>query len=201
MRLSTEQLERLSERVFKVLKLSGHVGFDYQTDERVEERVLDAMINVLEDDTRMEDRLSREAERLVQTQGDIARSSGKSLEALVDEVKIRLAKSKRVILGDGPERADTLAEKVYKAIWKVDGIDFFAEDQKIQNCIARALYRFRVEDDRLLDATEKIVARRTQEEPYSSGWCLTFDKALVEIKQKIAAASRPPTEARTSVGS
>ena len=57
MRLSTEQLERLTERVFKVLKSSGHVGFDYQADERVEERVLDAIMSVLEDDTKTEDRL------------------------------------------------------------------------------------------------------------------------------------------------
>ena len=40
MKLSSEQLERLSERVFKVLKSSGHIELDY-SDERVEEKVLE----------------------------------------------------------------------------------------------------------------------------------------------------------------
>jgi hypothetical protein len=190
MRLSTEQLERLSERVFKVLKGSGHVGFDYQADERVEERVLDGIMSVLEDDTKTEDRLSREAERLVQQQQHIAKASGKSLEDLVTEVKDRLAKAKRVTLGDGPERSDLLAEKVFRSIWKVDGIDFFAEDQKVTNCIARAIHRFRHDDDRLLDAVEKIVTRRAGEEmeAYSPSWCIAYDKTFAEVKVKLAAA-------------
>ena len=112
MRLSTEQLERLSERVFKVLKASGHVGFDYTADEAVEDRVIDSIMDVLEEDSKTEDRLSREAERLVQQQSHIAKASGKSLDDLVDEVKSRLAKAKRVTLCDGPDRADTLAEKM-----------------------------------------------------------------------------------------
>jgi hypothetical protein len=61
MKLSSEQLERLAERVFKVLKVSGYVELDYQTEDRIEEKVIEQMINVLEDDSRTEDRLSREA--------------------------------------------------------------------------------------------------------------------------------------------
>lgn len=191
MRLSTEQLERLSERVFKVLKASGHVGFDYTADERVEERVLDGIMSVLEDDTKTEDRLSREAERLVQQQQHIAKNSGKSLEELVQEVKERLAKAKRVTLGDGPERSDLLAEKVFRSIWKVDGIDFFADDQKVINCIARAIHRFRHDDDRLIDAVEKIVGRRaTEAEAYSPAWCLAYDKTFTEVRAKLAAANQ-----------
>jgi hypothetical protein len=200
MRLSTEQLERLSERVFKVLKGSGHVGFDHSADERVDERVVDAMMSVLEDDSKTEDRLSREAERLVQQQQHIAKNSGKSLEDLVQEVKERLAKAKRVTLGDGPDRSDMLAEKVFRAIWKIDGIDFFSEDQKVINCIARAIHRFRQDDDRLLDAVEKIVSRRANDmEAYSNAWCLAYDKTLNEVRAKLAAAGqagRPVGEER-----
>ena len=200
MRLSTEQLERLSERVFKVLKSSGHVGFDYSADERVEERVLDGVMSVLEDDTKTEDRLSREAERLVQQQQHIAKASGKSLEDLVTEVKERLAKAKRVTLGDGPDRSDLLAEKVFRTIWKVDGIDFFAEDQKVINCIARAIHRFRHDDDRLIDAVEKIVSRRAVEgtEAYSPSWCIAYDKTFTEVKVKLAAAGGLKPESKLS---
>jgi len=187
MRLSTEQLERLSERIFKVLKASGHVGFDYTADEAVEDRVIDSIMDVLEEDSKTEDRLSREAERLVQQQSHIAKASGKSLDDLVDEVKSRLAKAKRVTLGDGPDRADTLAEKVFKAIWTVDGIDFFSEDLKVQNCIARAIYRFRHDDERMIDAVERLADRKTTEERYSAPWCVAYDRYLSEVKQKIAA--------------
>jgi hypothetical protein len=187
MKLSSEQLERLSERVFKVLKNSGYIGLDIQADERIEEKVCDAMLSVLEDDMRMEDKLAKEAERLVQQQSQIARSSGKTFEELVEEVKTRLAKSKRMVLGDGPDRADTLAEKVLRVIWKLEAVDFFAEDSKVQNCIARAIYRFRMEDDRVVDAVEKVVNKRTKEEPYSAMWCLAYDKCFGELKQKIAA--------------
>jgi hypothetical protein len=184
MKLSSEQIERLSERVFKVLKASGHIELD-MTDERVEEKVMEQIANMLEDDSRMEDRLSREAERLVQQQNQIAKSSGKSFEHLVNEVKARLAKSKRVVLGDTPERADSLAEKMTKSLWKMDGVDFFSEDFKVQNCIARAIYRFRLEDDRIIDAVEKITNKKCEEEPYSHSWCLAFDKYLNEVRLRI----------------
>ena len=185
MRLSVEQLERLSERVFQVLKASGHVGFDYHADEKVEERVLETIITALEEDAKTEDRLSREAERLVSQQQQIARASGKPMEQLVEEVKTRLAKSKKIVLGDGPERADSLAEKVFKAIWKVEGIDFFSEDTKVQNCVARSIYRFRREDDKLLDAVENLVNRKFPENPFSSQWCIHFDRLMTELKHKI----------------
>ncbi len=197
MRLSTEQLERLSERVFKVLKASGHVGFDYTADETVEDRVLDAIMDVLEEDAKTEDRLSREAERLVQQQSHIAKASGKSLDDLVEEVKSRLAKAKRVTLGDGPDRADTLAEKVFKAVWNVEGIDFFSEDTKVQNCIARAIHRFRHDDERMIDAVERLADRKTNEERYTASWCLAFDRYLSEVKQKIAAVQTTAGEPKT----
>ena len=184
MKLSSEQLERLSERVFKVLKCSGHIELD-STDERIEEKVIEQIVNMLEDDTRMEDRLSREAERLVQQQNQIAKSSGKSFEHLVNEVKARLAKSKRVVLGDTPDRADSLAEKITKALWKMDGVDFFSEDFKVQNCIARAINRFRVEDDRIIEAVDKIANKKSTEEPYSHSWCIAFDKFHNEVRQRI----------------
>lgn len=186
MKLSSEQLERLAERVFKVLKCSGHIDLDYDTEERIEEKVIDQITSVLEDDSRTEDRLSREAERLVSSQSQIAKSSGKSYESLVEEVKLRLAKSKRVILGDSPERSDLLAEKVLKAIWKIDGVDFYSEDMKVQNCIARAIHRFRVEDDRIVEAVEKIVNKKSGEESYSHAWCIAFDKYYNEVRQRIA---------------
>lgn len=186
MRLSSEQLERLSERVFKVLKNSGHVEMDASVDERIEDKVTDQITNILEDDSRMEDRLSREAERLVQQQNHIAKSSGKSFENLVEEVKDRLAKSKRVILGDSPDRADALAEKIVKAIWKIDGVDFFSEDFKVQNCIARSIHRFRIEDDRIIEAVEKIVNKKSGEEPYSHHWCIAFDKYYLDVQARIA---------------
>ena len=201
MKLSSDQIERLSERVFKVLKGSGHAGFDYETEERIEERVVETIANVLEEDSKMEDRLNREAERLVQQQADIAKSSGKSFEDLVAEVKIRLAKSKKILLGDGPDKADSLGEKVYKALWKVDGIDFFSDDHKVENCLARAIHRFRVEDDRVVESIEKIVSRKSTEEPYSAKWCVIFDRYAAEVKARIAAggtlggpapASTPP---------
>lgn len=198
MKLSTDQIERLSERVFKVLKSSGHVAFDYQTDERVEERVVETIANVLEEDSKMEDRLSREAERLVQQQADIAKASGKSFEDLVTEVKTRLAKSKKILLGDGPDKADSLGEKVYKAIWKVDGIDFFSEDQKIENCLARAIHRFRVEDDRVVESIEKIVNRKSEDEPYSPKWCVLFDRYSSEVRARIAAGASGAPGATTA---
>ena len=185
MRLSTEQLERLAERIFKVLKLSEHVGFDYTTDERVEDRVLEAIMTTLEDDAKMEDRLSREAERLVNMQSHIAKASGRSMDELVNEVKERLARSKKVVLGDGPDRADTLAEKVYRNIWKVEGIDFFSEDRKVESCIGRSIFRFRHEDDRLIEALEKLTTRKTESEPYSQPWCQVFDRHLSELKTKL----------------
>ncbi len=199
MRLSTEQLERLSDRVFRVLKASGHIGLDYIVDERVEERMLDTIMNILEDDSKTEDRLSREADRLVQQQIHIAKASGKTHEELVDEVKSRLAKSKRVTLGDGPDRADELAEKVFKAICRVDAFDFFSEEHKVQNCIARAINRFRIEDDRIVDAVEKLVSRKVTDEPYTGPWCLAYDKYFSEVKLKIAAGagkSAPPEKAQ-----
>jgi hypothetical protein len=174
MKLSTEQLERLSERIFKVLKTSGHISLDVEMDERIEERVVDTILSVLEEDSRTEDRLSREAERLVQQQSHIAKSSGKTMEELVDEVKNRL------------ERADTLAEKILRALWKLDGVDFFSEDFKIQNCMARAVYRFRMEDDKIIETVEKIVNKKTTDEPYSSAWCQLFDKYANEVKQRLA---------------
>lgn len=184
MRLSSEQLERLGERILKVVRVSGHVEFDY-ADEKIEEKALEQIVNLLEDDARMEDRLSREAERLVQQQNQIAKSSGKSFEHLVEEVKLRLAKSKRVVLGDSPERADSLAEKIVKGLWKLDGVDFFSEDYKVQNCIARAIHRFRVEDDRIIDAVERIANKKSGEEPYSHNWCLAFDKYYGEVRHRI----------------
>jgi hypothetical protein len=198
MRLSTEQLQRLSERVFKVLKASGHVGFDYSIDETVEDRVFESIMDVLEDDAKTEDRLSREAERLVQQQSHIAKASGKSVDDLVDEVKSRLAKAKRVTLGDGPDRADTLAEKVFKAIWNVDGIDFFSDDNKVQNCIARAIHRFRHDDERMIDTVERLADRKTNEERYTAPWCLAYDRYLSEVKQKLAAVHSTSVEAKTA---
>lgn len=205
MKLSSDQIERLSERVFKVLKGSGHVSFDYAVDERIEEHVVETIANALEDDSRMEDRLSREAERLVQNQAQIAKESGKSFEGLVEEVKIRLAKSKKILLGDGPEKADALGEKVFKAIWKVDGIDFFSEDQKVENCLARAIYRFRVEDDRIVESIERMVSRKSEEEPYSPKWCVIYDRFFTEVRARIAAGAGqtagtpPPPEAANPV--
>jgi hypothetical protein len=190
MRLSTEQLERLAERIFKVLKLSEYVGFDYTVDERVEDRVVDAIITTLEDDAKMEDRLSREAERLVSMQSHIAKSSGRSMDELVDEVKNRLARSKRVVLGDGPERADTLAEKVFRNVWKIEGIDFFSDDRKIQNCIGRSIFRFRHEDDRLIEALEKLTSKKCDSEAFSASWCQVFDKNLHELRSKLQESKR-----------
>lgn len=189
MKLSSDQIERLAERVFKVLKASGHVGFDYTADERVEDRVLETIISSLEDDARTEDRLSREAERLVQQQQDIAKASGKTYEELVDEVKMRLAKSKRVLLGDGPEKSDALGEKVYKAIWKVEGIDFFADDHKVENCLARAIHRFRLEDDRVVESIERLLSRKIEDEAFSPKWCVAFDRYLSEVKARLLSAA------------
>ena len=105
-------------------------------------------------------------------------------------MKSRLAKAKRVTLGDGPDRSDMLAEKVFKVIWKVEGIDFFSEDRKVTNCIARAIHRFRHDDDRLIDAVEKVVTKRNPEaEPYSAGWCLSYDKTFAEVRLKLDAAA------------
>ncbi len=199
MKLSSEQLERLAERVFKVLKVSGYVELDYQTEDRIEEKVIEQMINVLEDDSRTEDRLSREAERLVQQQSQIAKSSGKSYENLVEEVKSRLAKSKRVILGDTPERSDSLAEKILKAIWKIEAIDFFSEDLKIRNCIARAIHRFRIEDDRIIEAVEKIVNKKSGQEPYTHAWCVAFDRCYSEVRQRIA-ANQKSSDSSSAIG-
>lgn len=188
-KLSTEQLERLAERAFEVLKYSGYVSLDPQTDDRIEDKVLSAILDVLADDSRAEEKLSREAERLVQQQSQIAKSSGKSFDSLVDEVKSRLAKSKKIILGDVPERADALAEKMINAIWKLEGVDFFVENFKVQNCLARAIHRFRLNDDRLLDAVEKITTKKTQFQPYSHDWCIAFDKNYHEVLSRIAERS------------
>jgi hypothetical protein len=205
MRLSTEQLERLAERIFKVLKLSEHVSFDYSVDERVEDRVVEAIMTTLEDDAKMEDRLSREAERLVNMQGQIARSSGRSMDELVDEVKARLARSKKVVLGDGPDRADTLAEKVYRNIWKVEGIDFFSDDRKIFSCLGKSIFRFRHEDDRLIEALEKLTSRKTEAEPYSQAWCQIYDRHMSELKTKLGEAKvtrdQPPANGTTNLAS
>jgi hypothetical protein len=188
MKLSSEQLERLAERVFQVLQSSGHMGFDNDVDVvAVSEKCVQVIHGVFEDDSKMEDRLSREAERLVQQQHQVAKESSKPLDELVSEVKVRLARSKKVDLGDGPERADSLAEKVLRGVWRVDGIDFFSEDHKIRNCIARAIYRFRMEDERVLDAVEKITQKRTTAAKYSHEWCIMFDKCFNEVKSKIAA--------------
>ena len=185
MRLSTEQLERLSERVFQVLKASGHVAFDYEADDKVEEKVLESIMTSLEADTKTEERLARDAERLVTQQQQIARDSGKPMEQLISEVMERLAKSKKIVLGDGPERADNLAEKIFKSIWNIEGIDFFSDDRKIQNCIAHALYRFRHEDERILDAVENLVNHKISEPPFSPPWCLQFDRFMNELRQKL----------------
>jgi hypothetical protein len=174
------------------------VGFDYSIDETVEDRVFESIMDVLEDDAKTEDRLSREAERLVQQQSHIAKASGKSLDDLVDEVKSRLAKAKRVTLGDGPDRADTLAEKVFKAIWNVEGIDFFSDDTKVQNCIARAIHRFRHDDERMIDTVERLADRKTNEERYTAPWCLAYDRYLSEVKQKLAAVHSTTAEAKTA---
>lgn len=197
MRLSGTQLERLAERVYLTLRESGHIEVDSSTDERAEDRVQDAILTVLEDDSRTEDRLSREAERLVGQQDQIARHSSKPLPQLVEEVKIRLAKSKRVLIDDGPERADAIAEKAVKALWKVECIDFFVNDRKLQNCIARAIYRFRHEDDRLLDAVERLVNKKTTAEPYSHEWSVLFDRYFQGVRTRLEekqAASEPPRE-------
>ena len=182
MKLSTEQLERLAERVYAVLKHSGHVEIEPEA----EEKALSQINFILEDDSRAEDRLSREAERLVQQQNEIAKSSSKPFESLVHEVKIRLAKSKQLVLSDDPEKADTLAEKIMKTLWKMDGVDFFSEDRKVQNCIARAIHRFRQEDDHILDAVAKIATKKSGAEPYSQAWCQAFDKYYNEVLQRIA---------------
>lgn len=186
MKLSSEQIERLSDRVYQVLNLSGYVDFDNQVDERIEEKTADVINDVISEDSRTEDRLAREAERLVNHQSQIAKSSGKTFEALVEEVKVRLAKSKNFILGEAPERADFLAEKIFKQLWKMDGLDFFADDFKVINCIARAIHRFRIEDDRILEAAEKLTSKKTEEAPYSHAWCLVFDRQYADILKKIA---------------
>jgi hypothetical protein len=187
MKLSTEQIERLSERIFKVLKLSGHVSLDSGAEENIEDRGVDVIHGVLEEDSRLEERLSRDAERLVQQQRHIAKASGKTIEELVSEVKKRLAKSKHIVLDDGPEKADMLAEKIFKNLWNLEGMDFYSEDYKVQNCIARAVYRFRIEDDRIVEVVEKIVSRKTEDEPYSKKWCQLYDKYLHEAQEKLAA--------------
>jgi hypothetical protein len=186
-KLSTEQLERLSGRVFQVLKQSGYVSFDYQTDERVEEKVMNVILDVLVADSNMEDRLVREAERLVQQQNQIAKASGKSFDDLVDEVKTRLAKSKHMILDDTSERSDALAEKMTNALWKIDSVDFFVDNFKVQNCIARAIHRFRLNDDLILEAVEKITSKKSPDiEPYTHEWCISFDKNYNELLDRIA---------------
>jgi hypothetical protein len=190
MRLSSEQIGSLAERVFNVLKQSGHMSLDTGVDPQIEDNTLNLIINVIEEDSRAEDRLSREAERLVQEQSRIAESSGKTFEQLVDEVKLRLAKSKKLILGDAPEKADNLGEKIFQALWKVDGIDFYSDDERVQNCIARAVFRFRTEDDRVLQALEKLTAKKTEAPAYSPEWCRTFDKYQKEIKARLTAQAQ-----------
>ena len=201
MRLSTDQLERLAERVFKVLSASGHAAFDLQLDERIGEKTVSTIMEVLEDDTRTEDRLSREAERLVQQQQQIAKTSGKSLDDLTNEVKTRLARSKRLTLGDGPERADDLAEKIYKSLWRMEGIDFYSEETKVRNCIARAIHRFRVDDDRVVEAVERILSRKLSEPPYSAAWCLAYDRTFQEVRAKqVAAGGSTGREGESTTG-
>lgn len=186
-KLSTEQLERLAGRVFQVLKQSEYVSFDYQTDDRVEDKVMNVILDVLVADSNMEDRLVREAERLVQQQNQIARSSGKSFDDLVEEVKARLAKSKHMVLDDTSERSDALAEKMTNALWKIESVDFFVDNFKVQNCIARAIYRFRMNDDLILEAVEKITSKKSPHaEPYSHEWCVAFDKNYHELLDRIA---------------
>ncbi len=185
MKLSSNQLERIADRILRVLKLSGYVELDASIDERVDERVVDAILNVLEDDSRTEDRLSREAERLVDQQKDVVSKSDRPREELVQEVKARLAKSKRVMLDEGPERADLIAEKMLKALWRVEALEFFGEDRKIQNCLAHAIYRFRMEDDRIVDAIERLVSRKVQEEAYSPKWCQMYDRYFAEARLRM----------------
>lgn len=197
MKLSGTQLERLAERVFRTLKLSGHIEIDTAADERAEDRVQDTILTVLEDDSRTEDRLSREAERLVSQQTDVARQSTKSMTQLVEEVKARLAKSKRVLIDDGPERADSIAEKVVKSLWRIDCVDFFADDRKVQNCIARAIHRFRHEDDRLIEAVERVVGKKTTEEMYSPQWSVLFDRYFLEVKTRLADRQHAANEERS----
>lgn len=186
MKLSSNQLERVAERVFNVLSASGYIQIDTASDERAEERVRDAIYSSLEDDSRAEDRLAREAERLVDQQREIASVSSRPREELVQEVKARLAKSKRISLDDGPERADLIAEKMFRTLWKVDALEFFADDAKVQNCLARAVYRFRVEDDRIVDAISRLVARKVTEEPFSPKWCQVYDRYFAEARTRLA---------------
>jgi hypothetical protein len=200
MKLSSHQLERLADRVFRVLKLSGYLELDPSVDERVEERALDCILGVLEDDARTEDRLSREAERLVEQQKQIVSQSERPREELIQEVKARLARSKRVLLDDGPDRADAIAEKVLRALWRVDGVDFFAEDVKVRNCIGKAIYRFRLEDDRIVDAVERLVSRKTQDEAYSPKWCQVFDRYIGEARDRILAQRGVPETGVPEVG-
>lgn len=186
-KLSIEQLERLAGRVFQVLKHADYVSFDYKTDDRVEDKVMNVILDVLVADSNMEDRLIREAERLVQQQNQIAKASGKSFDDLVEEVKSRLAKSKNVILDDTSDRSDALAEKITNALWKIDSVDFFVDNFKVQNCIARAIHRFRINDDLILEAVEKMTSKRCPDvEPYTHEWCIAFDKNYHELLDRIA---------------
>ena len=186
MKLSIEQLERLANRIFRVIKASQHIVLDEKNDPLVHENIKNTILSDLEDDYHTEERLTRSAERLVQEQQAILKDSKFSPEELVNQVKARLAKSKEIILGDGPERSDSLAEKITASLWKIDSVDFASSHQKVQNCIARAIHRFRKQDDRVLNAVEKFVSERSPEIPeYSHEWCILFDRYFKEITLKM----------------
>lgn len=179
MNISFDQIPRLAEQIFSVLLSEESICVD----EGENDIVINLIMNVIHQDLALEARVEREAMRMLEANKGVAAQSDATEADLLNDIKKNIARNKDYVLTNGKDRAESQTNKILKAMWKLEVLDFFADDNTLRKSIFSSIQNFIAREHGVLEDVKSILAKQHANlKPYTDEWNLLFDKYLSEKK-------------------
>ncbi len=181
MNITFSQIPRLGEKIYKDLLKAEYIVVE----ENADDVVVNLIMNILHQDLKLEERITREAKKMLEAQRRLADESDETDAQLLQDIKNNIARNREVVITSGKERAEVQTNKIIKALWKVDELDFYVDDKTLRKSIFGSIQLFIAEEDGILAQAHAFIKKHYANlEPYSDEWYVMFDKALMELRSQ-----------------
>jgi hypothetical protein len=180
-RLSKEQIEKLSERIFLVVYHSGYIVV-FPDEAPSYQKLKDDIFKVVESHFKEQQSFFVLAFRELR---ENAVDHDESFWSKQVELAEKIARSKGQTTLDTPEVFDLLGEKIQKRLWNLDVVDLLVSEKRVANLVAKGLKRFQRQNDQINELIEQMVSNTHPEvQPYSREWCLAFDEVFDRLEKQ-----------------
>ncbi len=181
MNITMDQISKVSEKVFADLQKAECI----YVEEGGEDAVINLIMNVFHSDLSMEKRVTRDARRYLEEKKGLADQTNSTEKELLEDIKKTIARNKDYVITNGKERSESQTNKIIKALWRLDEIDFYVDDNFLRKQIFASIQMFIAAENGFLDEVTQILSKQYSNlTPHSEEWNVMFEKISLELRSR-----------------